>query len=163
MTVTQASHPQYTNTPSRTPSTSEPTGSENGSSHPSDGWTEPGSEPLYTLTSAITANSPRIATSRPSNACCTRALSSTPRYATHVISAMKPVAATARASVDRAAASQPTRMNRYLPAISDSVAMTITSAANTAKPLSHPSRGPRARVTQANVVPQSGSTRLSAR
>lgn len=50
-----------------------------------------------------------------------------------------------------------------MPAISDSVAITITSAPNTAKPLTQPRRGPSARVTQANVVPQSGSIRLSAR
>jgi hypothetical protein len=80
-----------------------------------------------------------------------------------VISAMNIVAATARPRVELAALCQPTRMNRYLPAISDSVAITITSAAKMAKPVVQPRRGPSARVTQAKLVPQSGSARFSAR
>ena len=76
---------------------------------------------------------------------------------------MNPLAANTRATVELAALCQPTRMKRYLPAISDRVAMTITSAAKMAKPVTQPSPGPRARVTQAKLVPQSGSTRLSAR
>ncbi len=39
--------------------------------------------------------------------------------------------------------------------------MTMTSAATMAQPPIHPVCGPNARVAQVNVVPQSGSTRLS--
>ena len=35
--------------------------------------------------------------------------------------------------------------------------MTMTSAATIAQPVSHPRRGPIARVTQVKLVPQSGS------
>src|ERR1700749_134216 len=76
---------------------------------------------------------------------------------------MKPAAASTSAMVDRAAPSQPNSRYRYLAAISDSVAITITSAANTVNPVIQPRRGPSARVTHAKLVPQSGSTRFSAR
>src|ERR1700679_263668 len=76
---------------------------------------------------------------------------------------MNATAASTSASVDRAALCQPTSRNRYLPAISDSVAITITSAMKIVNPVIHPSRGPSARVTQAKLVPQSGSARFSAR
>ena len=76
---------------------------------------------------------------------------------------MNATAASTSASVDRAALSQPSSRNRYLPAISDSVAITITSAMKIVNPVIQPSRGPSARVTQAKLVPQSGSARFSAR
>ena len=76
---------------------------------------------------------------------------------------MNATAASTSASVERAALSHPTSRNRYLPAISDSVAITITSAMKIVNPVIHPSRGPSARVTQAKLVPQSGSARFSAR
>ena len=82
---------------------------------------------------------------------------------TQVINPMNATAASTSAGVDRAALSHPSSRNRYLPAISDSVAITITSAAKIVNPVIHPSRGPSARVTQAKLVPQSGSARFSAR
>ena len=45
----------------------------------------------------------------------------------------------------------------YDEAITDSDAMTITSATKIAQPFSQPIQGPKARVVHANVVPASGS------
>ena len=61
------------------------------------------------------------------------------------------------AAVEDAALVHPKSRNVYVPAICARLAMTITSATTIAQPFSHPSRGPIARVTQENVVPQSGS------
>ena len=47
-----------------------------------------------------------------------------------------------------------------MPAICARLAITITSAATIAQPESQPSRGPIARVTQAKLVPASGSARF---
>ena len=55
---------------------------------------------------------------------------------------------------------QPTRRYVYCAAITESDAITITSATKIAQPLIQPSYGPNARVAHANVVPQSGSARL---
>jgi hypothetical protein len=48
-------------------------------------------------------------------------------------------------------------------AIAASDAITMTSVRKIAQPLIHPSCGPNARVTHANVVPASGSARLKKR
>ena len=48
----------------------------------------------------------------------------------------------------------------YCAAITESDAITITSATKIAQPFIQPTHGPNARVVQANVVPQSGSARL---
>ena len=53
--------------------------------------------------------------------------------------------------------------NVYLLAIAASEAITMMSARKIAQPLIQPSCGPNARVTQANVVPASGSARLKNR
>ena len=45
----------------------------------------------------------------------------------------------------------------YCEAITESDAITITSATKIAQPFIQPSQGPKARVVQANVVPASGS------
>jgi hypothetical protein len=48
----------------------------------------------------------------------------------------------------------------YLPAIWARLAITMMSATMIAQPPIQPAHGPIARVTQANVVPQSGSARF---
>ena len=48
----------------------------------------------------------------------------------------------------------------YVDAITESDAITITSATKIAQPLIQPTHGPNARVVQANVVPASGSALL---
>ena len=47
--------------------------------------------------------------------------------------------------------------------MSASDAITMMSARKIAQPLTHPSWGPKARVTHANVVPASGSARFKKR
>src|ERR1700730_835781 len=51
----------------------------------------------------------------------------------------------------------PHSRNPYCPATWARLAMTRTSAATMAQPPAHPVLGPKARVPQANVVPQSGA------
>ena len=61
------------------------------------------------------------------------------------------------AVVELAAELQPKSRYVYWAAITDSDAITITSATKIAQPLIQPTYGPNARVVHANVVPQSGS------
>ena len=56
--------------------------------------------------------------------------------------------------------SAPNSRKPYWPAIWARFAITMMSETTIAQPPSQPARGPIARVTQANVVPQSGSARL---
>src|SRR3954465_5321949 len=63
-------------------------------------------------------------------------------------------------AVDPAADSQPKRRKVYCAAITARLPITSPSAMKTAQPLIHPTHGPKARVVQANVVPQSGSARF---
>ena len=53
------------------------------------------------------------------------------------------------------------KVNEYAPATWARLAMTMTSAAMMPQPPSQPTMGPKARVAQVKVVPQSGSALLS--
>jgi hypothetical protein len=67
-------------------------------------------------------------------------------------------------SAQPAAACRPHRSSSwkvYCPAIWDRSAITMTSAAMIPQPPIQPTHGPKARAAQVNVVPQSGSGRLS--
>ena len=57
--------------------------------------------------------------------------------------------------------SRPKSWKVYEPAICDRFAMTMTSAAMMPQPPIQPTLGPKARVAQVNVVPQSGSALFS--
>src|SRR6476620_6321882 len=69
--------------------------------------------------------------------------------------------ATVLQNVLAAAASAPTRLNEYEPAIWARFAITMMSAMMMPQPPIHPVRVPNARAAQVNVVPQSGSALLS--
>jgi len=63
-------------------------------------------------------------------------------------------------AVEVAAEFQPTSRKVYCDAITARLAITSTSAMNSARPLSQPIHGPKARVVHANEAPQSGSARF---
>ena len=64
------------------------------------------------------------------------------------------------AALDSPSSVKPNSLNVQMAAMSDSDAITITSASTITQPLTHPKPGPSARVVQANVVPASGSARF---
>ena len=66
-------------------------------------------------------------------------------------------AATMIAALDPPSSVKPNSLNVYTAAMSESEAMTITSARTIVQPFHQPSPGPSARMLHANVVPASGS------
>jgi hypothetical protein len=76
---------------------------------------------------------------------------------------MKATPVTVTQAVLAAAASAPTTIRAYRPAIWDRLAITMTSAAMIPQPPIQPVRGPNARAAQVKVMPQSGSALFSSR
>ena len=116
--------------------------------------------PVATLTSATIANSASVMISAPSSPTWVRAESSIPITQIVVMIAIHTTPTAVTATVLAAALSQPKSRNEYRPAICARFAMTMTSATMIAQPPIQPHHGPIAFVTQANVVPQSGSARF---
>src|SRR4051794_1796718 len=116
--------------------------------------------PAYTRTSATTANSRSAMNSAPSRYHCVRADSSIPIVLIAVMTTIHATPTAVTAAVEPAAESQCRSVNEYSPAICARFAMTTMSATTIAQPPNQPAHGPIAFVTQANVVPQSGSVRF---
>src|SRR5579872_7414920 len=150
------------NTAVSTPALRAPELRVNGLSHEKLGWTEFDHEPAYTRASATIANTMSTNSSAPSRNHCVLAEISMPTKQIQLITTIQITPITVTAHVLFAAPFAPTSRNEYLPAICDRLAITSTSAIRSAQPEIQPTQGPRARVTQMNVVPQSGSTRFIA-
>ncbi len=89
-----------------------------------------------------------------------RADSSVPFQQIQVINAIQATPIANTAHLLAAAPSRPKSRNVYCPATKARLGITSTSATITPQPPNQPFFGPSARVTQANVVPQSGSARF---
>jgi hypothetical protein len=83
-----------------------------------------------------------------------------PRQETHVMIRIQATPAMVTAAVFAARSSRPNSRKPWTPAIWANAAITITSAASMAHPVSHPVCGPNARATQVKLVPQSGLSLL---
>src|SRR2546421_11473957 len=135
----------------------------NGLNHDSDGWTASSPAlPVHTRTSATTANTASTNSSSPSRITCVRADSSMPTQAIHVMARIQAQPSAVTAHVLAARSDSPNRSNVYCPAIWARLAITMTSAATMTQPVSQPVCRPNVRATQVKLVPQSGSTSLSA-
>ena len=86
-----------------------------------------------------------------------RAEISMPTAVSQVMSAMKSTPTAVTANVEFAADCQPISRKKYWPATCARLAITMASAAMMTQPVTQPVCGPKARVTQLNEVPQSGS------
>src|SRR5262245_52699 len=113
--------------------------------------------PAYTCHSATIENRKRIASSAASSTYCVRADNSMPRQAMSVIPRIQ---ATPSSTTQPSLASMPNREYVYRAATSARFAMTMTSAAISAQPLSQPARGPNTLDVQVKLVPQSGVSAL---